>query len=279
MMDRVHDRALDINIGIVRSVLVKFIRDEVHAAGFRKAVVGLSGGVDSAVVAFLAAEALGKKNVTAVLMPHAKSSPLSLEHAKAVVKATGVRSAVVNITPIVSGFERAAGRTDRVRMGNVMARARMTVLYDRSAKEKALVLGTSNKTELLLGYGTLHGDLASAINPIGDLYKTQLWRLAELLGVPEDIIRKKPSADLWKGQSDEAELGFTYAEADKLLAVMIDERRSDAELRSMGFKASFIRTVRERVRKNQFKRRPPVIAKVSYRTINIDFRYARDWGM
>lgn len=267
------------NIGLVQTILVKFIRDEVHATGFRKAVLGLSGGVDSAVVTYLAAEALGRRNVTAVMMPHTKSSAESLAHAKAVVKSTGVRSRVVDITPIVSGYQEAAGRPDKIRLGNAMARTRMIVLYDVSAKGKALVLGTSNKTELLLGYGTLHGDLASALNPIGDLYKTQIWRLAERLGVPEPIIRKKPSADLWKGQSDEAELGFTYAEADKLLAAMIDERRTDAELRSMGFKASFIKAVRERIRKNQFKRRPPVIAKVSYRTINVDFRYSRDWGM
>ena len=278
-MDHPQRNPLDMNIGLVHSVLVRFIRDEVRATGFRKAVLGLSGGVDSAVVAFLAAEALGKKNVTGMLMPHEKSSSESLKHGRAVVRALGIRSAETNITPIVSGYQKATGRSDKVRLGNAMARARMIVLYDRSAKERALVLGTSNKTELLLGYGTLHGDLASALNPIGDLYKTQLWRLAEHLGVPEAIIRKKPSADLWKGQSDEDELGFTYFEADRLLAAMIDDRRTDTELRVMGFTAAFIRKVRERIRKNQFKRRPPIIAKVSYRTINVDFRYPRDWGV
>jgi NAD+ synthase len=168
---------------------------------------------------------------------------------------------------------------EKVRRGNVMARMRMIVLYDLSARERALVIGTSNKTELMVGYGTQHGDMACAINPLGDLFKSQVWQLAEAIGVPASIVGKKPTADLWEGQTDEGELGFTYAELDALLYAMIDERRSDAELSKAEFKPAFVKRVREMVRKNQFKRRPPVIAKVSYRTINVDFRYPRDWGI
>jgi NAD+ synthase len=166
-----------------------------------------------------------------------------------------------------------------VRRGNVMARMRMIVLYDISAREKALVIGTSNKTELMLGYGTQHGDIACAINPIGDLYKTQVWQIAGAIGVPTSVIDKKPTADLWKGQTDEGELGFSYRDVDQLLFQMVDERRSDEELVQLGFSLEFIRKVRQLLRKNQFKRRPPVIAKVSYRTLNVDFRYVRDWGI
>jgi NAD+ synthase len=159
-----------------------------------------------------------------------------------------------------------------------MARERMTVLYDHSARWGALVLGTSNKTELLLGYGTLHGDMASALNPIGDLYKTQVWALAETVGVPAPIVAKQPSADLWQGQTDEHELGFGYREVDRLLYLMVDERWGTDELVAAGFAADFVERVHGMVQRSQFKRRLPVIAKVSQRTIDRDFRYARDWG-
>jgi NAD+ synthase len=196
-----------------------------------------------------------------------------------VVDLLGIKSETVDISAMVDGFTSTAGGSDRLRLGNVMARARMIVLYDRSARDGSLVLGTSNKTELMLGYGTLHGDLASALNPIGDLYKTYLWQLAEYLEIPQRIVRKAPSADLWEGQTDEQELGFSYREADLLLYQMVDERRTDEELTASGFDAVLIAKVRERIRKNQFKRRPPVIAKLSQRTVNVDFRYARDWGL
>jgi NAD+ synthase len=159
-----------------------------------------------------------------------------------------------------------------------MARERMTILYDHSARWDALVLGTSNKTELLLGYGTLHGDMASAVNPLGDLYKTQVWALAEAVGVPEVIVKKKPSADLWEGQTDEAELGFSYLDVDRLLYLMVDERYSKPELIAAGFPERFVDEVTQRIMNSHFKRRLPVIAKVSQRTIDRDFRYARDWG-
>jgi NAD+ synthase len=155
----------------------------------------------------------------------------------------------------------------------------MIVLYDISQREKALVFGTSNKTELMLGYGTLFGDMASALNPLGDLYKTQIWELAKHLGLPGKVIGKKPSADLWAGQTDEGEMGFTYQDVDRLLYCMLDERRTDVELLNMGFAQAFITRVRGMIVRSQFKRRPPVIAKLSHRTINIDFRYPRDWGI
>ncbi len=263
----------------VADLLVRFIHDGVTNSGFDRAVLGLSGGVDSAVVAALAARALGPSNVLGVLMPHRQSSSAATDDALAVVAATGIRQEKVDITPLVDGFVEAAGPPDRVRLGNVMARARMIVVYDRSARDGALVLGTSNKTELMLGYGTLHGDLASALNPIGDLYKTYLWELASHLGVPERIVKKAPTADLWEGQTDEAELGFTYREADRLLYLMVDERRTDEELGGAGFPPDLIAKVRDRVRRYQFKRRPPVIAKIGQRTVNVDFRYPRDWGL
>jgi NAD+ synthase len=180
---------------------------------------------------------------------------------------------------MVEGYCQPNNVTDTLRRGNVMARSRMIVLYDISARENALVIGTSNKTELLVGYGTLHGDMASALNPIGDLYKTQVRQIATALGVPKEIVEKHPTADLWAGQTDEAELGCTYAELDSLLYAMIDERKSDKELKAMGFKPEFIVSIQDKIRKSQFKRQLPVIAKLSNRTINVDFRYVRDWGI
>ncbi|HUN66917.1 MAG TPA: NAD+ synthase [Bacteroidota bacterium] len=269
---------LQLNTGVLRKLLVGFIRDELRNAGFEKGVIGLSGGVDSALVAVLGAEALGKENLLAVLMPYRTSSPESLSDAALLVQALGIRSETVDITPMVDPFISTEPGMDNVRRGNIMARERMIVLYDRSVREHALVLGTSNKTESLLGYGTLFGDMACAVNPIGDLYKTQVWELAAAVGVPPGIVQKKPTADLWVGQTDEQELGFTYARVDRLLYAMVDERRTETELLEAGFEKPFIEKVERLIRRNQFKRRPPVIAKVSHRTVNVDFRYPRDWG-
>ncbi len=269
---------LKLDNDLVEKVLVKFIKEELASAGLSKAVLGLSGGVDSAVSCALAARALGPENVLAVVIPFKTSSPESLTDAEKVIEKTGVRSEEVDITSMAEPYLNDNDELGKVRIGNVLARLRMIVLYDRSARERALVIGASNKSELMLGYGTLHGDLASAINPIGDLYKTQVWDLARHLGLPENVIMKKPTADLWEGQTDEDELGFSYQEVDKLLYYMIDERRSDAELCELGFTKNFIHHVREMVRKNHYKRRMPLIAKISHRTLNVDFRYIRDWG-
>jgi NAD+ synthase len=275
---RSHTDDLSLDAGLLITLLVSFIRDEISSAGFSRAVLGVSGGVDSAVAAFLAARALGPENVLGVMLPYRTSSPASLADGKEVAGKAGIRTEVVDITPMVDAYRTAGEGPGRIRLGNIMARQRMIVLYDLSARERALVIGTSNKTELLLGYGTLHGDMASAINPLGDLYKTQVWRLAEALGVPKRVIDKPPSADLWDGQTDEEEIGLKYADTDQLLFQMVDERRTDDELERLGFDAPTIRAVRTKIRISQFKRRPPVIAKVSHRTLNIDFRYPRDWG-
>jgi len=279
-METLHSNSepLRLDMNLVEKLLTKFIKEEVASAGLSNAVIGLSGGVDSAVSCALAAKALGPENVLAVIIPFKTSSPESLSDAEKVLQTTGVRSEIVDITPMAEPYLNENDPLSKVRIGNVLARLRMIVLYDRSAREKALVIGASNKSELLLGYGTIHGDLASAINPIGDLYKTQVWDLARHLRLPDSVITKKPTADLWEDQTDEDELGFTYQEVDSLLYYLVDERRSDKELISMGFSKSFIHQVRELVRKNQFKRRMPLIAKVSHRTLNVDFRYVRDWG-
>jgi NAD+ synthase len=269
---------LPTNPPLVRRILTGFIRDEVRKVGIERVVVGLSGGVDSSVSALLAAEALGPENVLGIEMPYRTSSAESLQHADAVAAVGGFETLRVEITPQVDAYFERFPDAGNMRRGNKMARERMTILYDHSARWKALVLGTSNKTELLLGYGTLHGDMASALNPIGDLYKTQVWALAREIGVPLEVVDKKPSADLWEGQTDEAEMGFTYADVDALLYAMVDQRLGRDELLAAGFTEAFVERVGSMVRNSQFKRRLPVIAKLSNRTIDRDFRYARDWG-
>ncbi len=267
-----------INPPLHRRLLVDFIRNEFLKVGVQRAVIGLSGGVDSSLSAALAAEALGGDNVLAVMMPYRLSNPESLADARLVAQKFALRELVVDITPQIDAYFEPFADADSRRRGNKMARERMTILYDQSAAFNGLVLGTSNKSELLLGYGTLYGDMASAVNPLGDLYKTQVWALAAEIGVGQKIVAKQPSADLWVGQTDEAELGFGYREVDELLFLMVDRRYSAAELVDLGFSESFVRRVAEMVRGSQFKRRLPVIAKLSERTIDRDFRYARDWG-
>ena len=269
---------LAINCELVTAILTRFIRAEIRRAGFERAVMGLSGGIDSSVVAFLAARALGPENVLAVTMPYKTSSDATQSDAQAVVGSLGVRTIDVPITGSIDAYFAQFPDASRMRLANKCARERMTVLYDQSAAFNALVLGTSNKSELLLGYGTQFGDMASAINPIGDLYKTQLYPLAKHLGVPADILRKTPTGDLWVGQTDEAELGFTYAEADRLMVLMVDRRWRRAELIEAGFAPEFVDRVATLIRRNHYKRRMPVIAKLSARTMDRDFRYARDWG-
>jgi NAD+ synthase len=230
-------------------------------------------------VGSLAQKALGAENVHALIMPYRKSNPLSREHAELHAKKIGISYDLIDISEPVDTFFKKKPDAGSLRQGNKMARERMCCLYDYSSETGALVLGTSNKTELLLGYGTIFGDLASAINPIGDLYKSQIWDLAEYLEVPGEIISKQPSADLWEGQTDEAELGYSYNEIDRLLYFLVDERYPDQFILEAGYKQTTIDDIKKRIQQSQFKRRPPVIAKLSNRTINQDFRYCRDWGV
>ncbi len=277
-MNRHRPIDLNINTALARRILTGFIRSEITRVGFKRAVIGLSGGIDSALSCFLAAEALGPQNVLAVRMPYRTSAQDSLDHAQLVIEQTGVQSLTIAITEMVEPlFVRFPEMSD-LRKGNVMARARMIVLYDQSEAFGGLVVGTGNKTEILLGYSTLYGDSACAINPIGDLYKTQVRQLATALGVPRPILEKPPSADLWAGQSDEGELGFTYAEVDQLLYLLVDERYSPEDCVNVGFDADFVANVLARVRRNHFKRTLPPIAKLTNRTIGYDFLYLRDWG-
>ena len=269
---------LDVDTTLVTDILVSFVRDEVRKVGFEKAVVGLSGGIDSALTLAIACRALGPDNVVPVLMPYRASSAASERDARTVASWLGTVPQIVDISAQVDAYFERFPDADRNRRGNKMARERMSILYDVSWTRGALVVGTSNKTELLLGYGTIHGDMAHALNPLGDLYKTQVFALARHLGLPREVIDKPPSADLWEGQSDEDELGFEYAAVDVLLYYMVDERRTRAELRALGFADGFVLEVDRRVRQSQYKRRPPLIAKLSKRTIDRDFRYPRDWG-
>ncbi len=269
---------LSINFETAHQILTGFIHSEITRVGFSRAVIALSGGIDSAVSCYLAAEALGPQNVLAIRMPYKTSSQDSLEHAQMVIDDTGVQSKTIEITPMVDPVIAITPQDAHVRHGNIMARMRMIVLYDQSEDFSGLVVGTSNKTEILLGYSTLFGDSACALNPIGDLYKTQLRQFAAQLGVPDGIINKPPSADLWVGQTDEDELGFTYAQADQLLYLLVDQRYSPEECIQAGFDESFVRKVVARVQRYHYKRVLPPIAKISNRTIGYDFLYLRDWG-
>jgi NAD+ synthase len=271
-----HD--LRINTDLARTILTGFIRSEISRVGYGKAVMGLSGGIDSALACYLAAEALGPENVLAIRNPYKSSSPDSLEHAQLVIDATGVQAKTIEITGMVDALAKQIPEMDKLRLGNAMARARMIVWYDQSVDFNGLVLGTGNKTEILLGYSTIYGDSAHALNPNGDLYKTQVRQLAKAMGVPKAILDKAPSADLWLGQTDEGELGFTYEEVDKLLFLLVDQRYKPEECVAAGFKRNFVDTVMERVRRNHFKRVMPPIAKLSNRSVGHDFLYLRDWG-
>ncbi|MDP6418178.1 MAG: NAD+ synthase [Candidatus Krumholzibacteria bacterium] len=268
----------DIDYELVHRILIRFLQSEIGRTGLERGILGLSGGLDSALVAYLAVEALGVDRVTAVSMPYRSSSEESRSHARLVASATGLELLEVDISPMVDSYYKNEPDASTLRRGNKMARERMSILYDLSAEKGALVLGTSNKSELFLGYGTAFGDLASAVNPIGDLYKSEVRQLSRLLGVPTEIVDKPPSADLFAGQSDEEDLGFSYDEVDPLLRLMLDERRNTEECVEEGFDRALVERVTEMIRRSQFKRRLPVVAKISRRTVDRDFRYPRDWG-
>jgi len=268
-----------VNAPEVVSVITGFIRRQLEQTGFERLVVGVSGGVDSATVAHLAVRALGPDNVLAVRMPFRSSAAESETDALRVVEGLGCDSQRVDITPMAEPMLTLIGDGNeadiRVRRGNVLARLRMIVLYDRSAAFDALVCGTSNKTEALLGYGTLHGDMAAAIQPIGDLYKSQLRAVATELGVAPEIVAKPPSADLWPGQTDEGELGASYDALDRILYALVDRRWTVERCVAAGLDEALVRWTAERVARHEFKRQTPPVAKVSLRTPGIDHLYPR----
>ena len=267
--------AIDTTAG--QRIIREFIRAQLRQAGFGKALLGLSGGINSALVAYLVADAIGPANLLAVLMPYRTSSPESRADAEEVVRRLGCQSELVDISAMVDAYFEAPPRTDAtfLRRGNLMARARMMVLYDHSVTWNGLVVGTGNKTETLIGYTTLWGDSASAFNPIGDLYKSQIRQLSWAMGVPEAIIRKAPSADLWPGQTDEAEVGFSYAEMDRILFRLVDRRLTPDEVAAEGFDPGLVERIDRMVAGAEFKRQVPPIAKIGPRTAGIDYLYPR----
>ncbi|MEA2654329.1 MAG: synthase [Chloroflexota bacterium] len=276
---------LAIDTDVARRVIAEFIRGQLRQAGFERAVLGLSGGIDSAVVACLVAEAIGADRLLAVLLPYRTSSPASRGDAESLVASLGCGSELVDISPMVDGYfgdeatPGAAGpdglTASPLRRGNFAARIRMAVLYDRSVTWGGLVVGTGNKTESLIGYTTVFGDAACAFNPIGDLYKSQVRQLAVALGVPDAIVRKAPSADLWPGQTDEGEGAFSYPVLDRLLFWRVDKRRSIEEMEALGFDRATVERVDRMVAGAEFKRQVPPIAKLGPRTAGIDYLYPR----
>jgi NAD+ synthase len=268
---------LEIDTDIVRKMLTGFIRDQIEKVGMKRAVMGLSGGIDSAVSAYLSAEALGAENVLVVRMPYKTSAAASLNDAGLVIEDLGLPSLDVPITEMADPLINRFPDMSNVRKGNIMARLRMVTLYDQSVAWGGLVMGTSNKTEFLLGYSTIYGDSGVALHPIADLYKAQIRQLAKAIGVPQPLIDKAPSADLWEGQTDEGELGFTYNDVDQVLFLLVDERYTVDEVVEEGFQRPFVENVWRRVKANHYKRTMPNIAKVSKRTIGHDFLYLRDW--
>ncbi|EJG08534.1 NAD synthetase [Fusobacterium vincentii ATCC 51190] len=253
---------LDLNLKEVHNELVEFLRENFKKAGFSKAVLGLSGGIDSALVAYLLRDALGKENVLAIMMPYKSSNPDSLNHAKLVVEDLKINAKTIEITDMIDAYFKNEKDASSLRMGNKMARERMSILFDYSSKENALVVGTSNKTEIYLGYSTQFGDSACALNPIGDLYKTNIWDLSRYLKIPNELIEKKPSADLWEGQTDEQEMGLTYKEADQVLYRMLEENKTVEEVLAEGFNKDLVDNIVRRMNRSEYKRRMPLIAKI-----------------
>lgn len=269
---------LNINTEIARKMITGFIGDQIAKVGMTRAVIGLSGGIDSALSAYLSAEVLGAENVLAVRMPYKSSSEDSLTDADLVIEALGLPTLTIPITEMADPLIGQFPDMSNTRKGNIMARLRMTILYDQSVAWGGLVMGTSNKTEFLLGYSTVYGDSGVALQPIGDLYKTQVRQLSAALEIPASILQKPPSADLWVGQTDEGELGYSYAEVDQLLYLIVDERYTVEEAVDEGFARPFVEGVWRRVKMNHYKRTMPNIAKLSRRTIGHDFLYLRDFA-
>ena len=268
---------LALHEGLALAALESFVADAVATAGARGVTVGLSGGVDSALAAALAARALGSGRVHAIFMPYRTSSPESARDAAAVAECLALPLATLSISAQIDAyFDAVDPAADAVRRGNKMARERMTILFDQAKKLGCLVLGTSNKTEILLGYSTVFGDNASSFNPLGDLYKQQVWQLSRALGLPRAVVDKRPSADLWPGQTDEDELGFDYATADEVLYLLFDQGLLEAEVVERGYPEPVVRRIVALERANRFKRRLMLIARLSGSAINLDREIPRD---
>jgi NAD+ synthase len=267
-----------INAPFVEKILVAFIRGELDRCGCGKALLGLSGGLDSSVCAALAARAMGPTNVVGLIMPYGTAFPGDVRDAAAMARRLGIRHETVDIAPQIDLYFAAHPTKSRVQRGNKMARERMSILYDHSVREGALVLGTSNKTELLIGYGTVYGDMACAINPMGDLYKTQVRELAAHLRIPPGIRRKAPTAGLWPGQTDEGDIGLAYEELDAILYGVVEGRKSRREIVAAGRPAAVVDRVLRMIRSSGFKRAMPPIAKLSTRSVGHDFLYPYDRG-
>jgi len=276
MKEKVVDLTLNTKLAV--DVIVRFLREETGKFGFNKLVLGLSGGVDSSLVVYLSVEALGKENVFPYFLPYKSTDPQSEVDALFMAETLGLSLRKIDITPMIDAYFELEPEADKVRRGNKMARERMAILFDQAMAHSAMVVGSSNKTELLLGYSTWYGDMACSLMPIGDLYKTQIWQMAKDLGLPPQIVKKVPTADLWPGQTDEGELGFQYLLADQILYLLVDERLSPAEVEKKGFSGDLIERIVKRMERYQFKRRMPPICKLSPRTIGWDFNYLRDWG-
>ncbi len=268
---------LAIDTQLATDIICGFIRDQTQKAGLPRAVIALSGGIDSALAAALSARALGPEHVLAIRMPWRDSSANSLSDADLLIEALGLPALTVEITPMVSPLFERFPEMDARRRGNIMARQRMIVSYDQSVAWGGLVMGTSNKTEFLLGYSTIYGDSGSAMQPIADLYKAQVRQLSAALDLPQSILDKAPSADLWEGQTDEEELGFRYEDVDQVLYLLVDERYVVDEVVEEGFARDFVEDVWRRVKANHYKRTMPNVARVSKRALGHDFLYLRDW--
>ena len=267
---------MKINEPFVEKILTEFIKDELNKFNYRRGIIGLSGGLDSAVCAFLGVRALNPTNVFALILPYGQSFSRDVKDAQELAQLLGIKSKTIDISPMVDTYFSKYPTQSRIEKGNKMARERMSILYDFSSREKALILGTSNKTELLLGYGTIHGDMACAINPLGDLYKTQIRHLAQYLGVPGKIQKKTPSAGLWTGQTDEKEIGLMYDEIDKILFQLVDKRIPQKDVVASGFEKKTVERIVRLIKNSEFKRKLPLIPKISSRTIGHDFLYPYD---
>ena len=267
---------LVLNAPLAIAVLTSFIRDAVEISGTSGVVVGLSGGVDSSLSAALAAQALGPERVHGFLLPYRTSNPASEQDARTVAEHLGVPHRVIDISPMIDAYFQMEANADPGRRGNKMARERMTILFDQAKKRNALVLGTSNKTEILLGYSTVFGDNASSLNPLGDLYKAQIWQLSRYLGLPSAVIDKAPSADLFPGQTDEGDLGFDYLTADEVLYLLFDEGLRPEEVVARGYEERVVQQILSYEQRFRFKRRLMLIARLSGSAVNLDQEIPRD---